>query len=248
VTPPQLAEVRDLADRHGALVHIHAAETEAENEMVEARHGRRPVGILSEAGLLGPGTVMAHAVHLDDEELARVVAGGAAVAHCPASNLKLASGVARVPELVAAGVPVGLGTDGPASSNDLDLLGAARLAALVHKGVGAGGGPGDATRLPATQVLRMATVEGARALGLDGEVGSLEPGKLADVIAVDLDRPHAQPVYDPASTVVYASGRGDVRHVLVAGRRVVRDGRPVDVDVDRVVSELGRLRDEVRAG
>lgn len=248
VTPEQLGEVRDLAGRHGALVHIHAAETVAENEMVLARHGRRPVGVLDDVGLLRDGTVLAHAVHLDDAELAAVVASGAGVAHCPASNLKLASGVARIPELVAGGGAVGLGTDGPASSNDLDLLGAARLAALVHKGVGADGGPGDATRLPAAAVLRLATAGGARLVGLGEDLGSVEAGKLADLIAVDLDRPHTQPVYDPVSALVYAAGRGDVREVWVGGRRVVRDGRAVTVDEAQVVAALRTLQSEVLPG
>jgi 5-methylthioadenosine/S-adenosylhomocysteine deaminase len=245
VTPAQLAEVRDLARGHGALVHIHVAETAAECETVAARHGRRPVGILEQSGLLERGTVLAHAVHLHDAELAAIAAGGAGVAHCPASNLKLASGLARVPELVAAGVPVGLGTDGPASSNDLDLLAAARLAALVHKGIGAPGTGGDATRLPAAAVIRMATREGARVLGLEDQLGSIEAGKLADLVAVDLDRPHTQPVYDPASAIVYASGRGDVRHVWVGGRRVVDRGRTVSVDEARVTAELRGLQRDV---
>ena len=226
VSPAHLAEVRDLAAAHGALVHIHAAETAGENELVRGMHGERPVALLADLGLLGPGTVLAHAVHLDDAELAAVVAGGAAVAHCPASNLKLASGVARVPELLAAGATVGVGTDGPASSNDLDVLGATRLAALLHKGVGAPGAGPDAADLPAATALRMATLEGARALGIDDQVGSLEVGKRADLVAIDLDRPHVQPVYDAASAVLYAAGRGDVREVWVDGRTGAAGRRP----------------------
>ncbi|MFZ4519741.1 MAG: amidohydrolase family protein [Microthrixaceae bacterium] len=241
VEPARLAEVAALAREHDALVHVHAAETVAENEDVLARHGRRPIGVLEAAGLLREGTVLAHAVHLDDGELASVATSGAAVAHCPASNLKLASGVARVPELLDAGAVVGLGTDGAASSNDLDLLGAARLAALLHKGVAPGGGPGDATRLPAAQVLRMATMGGARALGLEADLGSIEVGKLADLVAVDLDRPHVQPVHDPVSALLYAAGRGDVTDVWVEGRRVVADGRTVLLEPGRAAADLRDL-------
>jgi 5-methylthioadenosine/S-adenosylhomocysteine deaminase len=176
-----------------------------------------------------------------------VAAGGAAVAHCPASNLKLASGVARVPELLDAGVTVAIGTDGPASSNDLDVLGATRLAALVHKGVGGPGGSGGADRLPASQALRMATIDGARALRIDDAVGSLEVGKLADVVAVDLDRPHIQPVYDTASAVLYAAGRGDVTDVWVAGRQVVEGSAALLVDAGRVTADLRDLQRVVAA-
>ncbi len=248
VEPPQLAEVAALARDHDAVVHVHAAETASENADVLARHGHRPVGVLDAAGLLRPGTVLAHAVHLDDDELALVAGSGAAVAHCPASNLKLASGVARVPELLAAGAVVGLGTDGAASSNDLDLLGAARLAALLHKGVGPGGGPGDATRLPAAQVVRMATMGGARALGLDRDLGSIEVGKLADLVAVDLDRPHVQPVHDPVSALLYAAGRGDVTDVWVEGRHVVASGRTSLVEPERASADLRRLADRTGIG
>ena len=204
--------------------------------------GARPVELLERLGLLGPRTVLAHAVQLDDHELAAVVATGTAVAHCPASNLKLGSGIARVPELVGHGATLGLGTDGAASSNDLDLFTAMRLAALVHKGVS-----GDARLLPAAAVLRAATIGGATALGLADSIGSIEVGKLADLVAVDLDRPHTQPVYDPVSTLVYAAGRGDVRHVWVGGRQVIRDGATCLVDSAEVTAGLADLRGVVLA-
>jgi len=241
VPPDELVELHALAARHDATLHLHAAENAAEVDTVVGLHGDRPVALLDRLGLLGRRTVLAHAVHLDDGELARVAATGAAVAHCPASNLKLASGIARIPELLAAGATVGLGTDGAASSNDLDLFTAMRLAALVHKGVS-----GDATVLPAAQVLRAATMAGATALGLDDALGSLEPGKQADLVAVDLDTPHAQPVYDPVSALVYAAGRGDVRHVWVDGVGAVRDGLPCHVDAARATRALTGLRDAVR--
>ena len=242
VSPAHLGEVRDLAAAHGALVHLHASESAGENELVRSQHGVRPIPLLEDLGLVAPGTVLAHAVQLDDAELAAVAAGGAAVAHCPASNLKLASGVARVPELLDAGATVAIGTDGPASSNDLDVLGATRLAALLHKGVGGVDGTGGAARLPAPVALRMATISGARALGIDDAVGSLEVGKLADLIAVDLDRPHVQPVYDTASAVLYAAGRGDVTDVWVGGRQVVDGGRAVGIDPRTVTADLRDLQ------
>ena len=250
LTPDHLCEVRDLAAAHGALVHIHASETAAENELVRSRYSVSPVSLLHSLDLLGADTVLAHAVHLDDVDLDSVAASGASVAHCPASNLKLASGVARVPELVARGVDVGIGTDGPASSNDLDVLGATRLAALLHKGAPWSGSP-DAASLPAEVSLHAATLGGARALGVDADLGSLEVGKLADLVAVDLDRPHVQPVYDVASSVLYAAGRGDVTDVWVEGRRAVAAGRVTSTAAATVTDDLRDLRrvvDDLRGG
>ena len=242
VTPHHLERVRELADAHDALVHIHASETAAEVASVEGAHGRRPIGHLDALGLLGPRTVLAHAVHLTDDEVERIAGTGAAVAHCPASNLKLASGVARVPDLLEAGAVVALGTDGPASSNDLDLFAAMRLAALLHKGV-----LGDPEVVPAHQVLRMATLQGAAVLGLEDDLGSIEVGKRADLVAVDLSQPHAQPVFDPVSTLVYAAGRSDVRHVWVDGEQVVREGAPTRCDLREVTAGLAALGPVVAA-
>ncbi len=231
-----LEATRELAAAHDATIHLHAAETLEELADVIGRHGAAPVELLDDLGMLGGRTVLAHGVHLGPDDIARVVARGASVVHCPASNLKLAAGIAPVPDLLAAGATVALGTDGPASSNDLDLLGAARLAALVHKGVS-----GDPTVVDAPTVLSMATLGGATALGLDDALGSLEVGKLADVVAVDLGTIHTRPVYDPVSSLVYAAGRGDVREVWVGGRRVVRDGGATGVDPGRVADELDAL-------
>ncbi len=250
VSPEHLAAVAGLAARYDAAVHVHASESAGELDLVASQHGRRPLQVLDDVGLLRPGTVLGHAVWLDDFEVGRLAATGTAVAHCPASNLKLASGVARVPELLAAGVMVGIGTDGPASSNDLDMFVAMRLTALLHKGAGpsATGGPAaGAEALPAAQVLRMATAGGAAAVGLGADVGALEVGRRADLVAVDLDQPHTQPVFDPVSTVVYAAGRSDVRHVWVEGRAVVRDGEPVHVGRAQVVADLKELQRAVEA-
>jgi 5-methylthioadenosine/S-adenosylhomocysteine deaminase len=242
VSRARLVHAGELATEHDAVFHIHAAETVAEVQGSVEANGRRPVELLDDLGLLGPRTVIAHGVHLTDDEIERLARGGSSVAHCPASNLKLASGVAPVPALLDAGVNVAIGTDGAATSNDLDMFMALRLTALLHKGVG-----GDPTVVPAHRALRMATMGGARALGLDQHLGSIEVGKLADLVAVDLDRPHLQPVYDAAASVVYAAGRGDVTDVWVGGRPVVRRGEPTAVDAGAVTAELAALRSRVLA-
>lgn len=207
----QLATVRDLARERGASLHIHAAENAAEVEMVVAQHGRRPVELLGDLGMLGPNTVLAHAVVLTDNEVALLAETRTAVAHCPASNLKLGSGIARIPDLLAAGVTVGLGTDGAVSSNTLDMFTALRLAALLHTGV------------TAEQAVRMATSNGARAVGAADRIGSLEPGKRADLIVVDLDAPHLTPAHDPWAMLAYAATAADVRDTIVDGRILLRD-------------------------
>jgi 5-methylthioadenosine/S-adenosylhomocysteine deaminase len=248
VSPSQLDEVAALAADHDCVVQIHLSETEAENRMVVEQLGRRPLDVLDAAGLLGPDTVLAHGVHLDADEQRRVAAAGAAVAHCPVSNLKLASGVAPVPGLLAAGATVALGTDGAASANDLDLLAVLRLTALLHKGAPADPGGPDATNVAAAVALRMATLGGATALGIDDHTGSIEVGKLADLVAVDLADPSTEPVRDPVAAVVYGASRSQVRSVWVAGQRVVRDGGCVNVDERDVVAELQRLGDELLRG
>ncbi|MFM8530338.1 MAG: amidohydrolase family protein, partial [Ilumatobacteraceae bacterium] len=206
--PDELDEVGRLAHDTGARFHIHASENQSEVDDVRARFGRSPVELLDDHGLLRPGTVLAHAVVLTDAEIERIANTGTAVAHCPLSNLKLASGVCRVPELLAAGATVGLGTDGSASSNDLDLFLAMRIAALLQKGTRL-----DATVLPAAQVLRLATIDAARALGIDDTTGSIEVGKRADLVLLDADSPTLTPAYDPVSTIVYAASRADVTDV-----------------------------------
>lgn len=235
--PDQLRVVAELSDRFGARVHVHASENQAEVDLVRDRHGRSPIRVLDDTGLLHERTVLAHAVALDDGEIARIASTGAIVAHCPLSNLKLASGICRVPDLLEAGVCVALGTDGCASSNDLDLYGAMRTAALLHKGVRR-----DATVLPAATVLRMATVNGARALGRH-DLGSIEAGKRADLVLLDPEAPALTPSFDPVATIVYAATRAEVHSVWCAGRRVVEAGRVTGLDVAaarRAVTELGR--------
>ncbi|MCX5413664.1 amidohydrolase [Streptomyces sp. NBC_00059] len=217
LTPGQLTGIGALAREFGALLHIHASENAAEVETVLQRHGKRPVELLESLGLLGPDTLLAHAVDLTEAEIAAIARTGTSVAHCPVSNLKLGCGIAPVPALLRAGVTVGLGTDGAVSSNTLDMIGAIRQAALVHK---AGGDP---TAVGAEQAVRMATIEGARALGLGGLLGSVEAGKRADLIVLDLGRPHLTPRHDPWSMLAYAAQASDVRDTVVDGRVLMRD-------------------------
>ncbi len=194
-------------------VHLHVHETRSEIEESLKLHGMRPLERLRRLGIVGPNLIAVHAVHLDRHEIALLAGNGCSVAHCPTSNLKLGSGIAPVAELLAAGVNVGIGTDGAASNNRLDLLGDMRLAALLAKGAS-----GDAAALDAHAALHAATLAGARALGLDHEIGSLQPGKAADLCAVSLDDPLLAPCYAPESHMVYVANRENVSHVWVAGQ------------------------------
>ncbi|MEX1217022.1 MAG: amidohydrolase, partial [Acidimicrobiales bacterium] len=195
MSPEQLEVVGKLAQLQGARFHIHASENAGEVADIQKRYGRTPVELLDDHQLLRSGTVLAHCVVLTDAEIARLAETGTAVAHCPSSNMKLASGFCRVTELLEAGVVVGLGTDGPSSSNDLDMFNAMRMAALIHKGSRL-----DPTAVPASAVLRMATMGSAAALGISDVVGSLEVGKRADIVRLDPMSPSLTPSYDPTST------------------------------------------------
>ncbi len=242
VAPENLQAAKRLADEHGAAFSTHAAETRAERTDIETRYGRSVIAHLDALGLLDERTVLAHCVWLDDEEIAILARTGASVAHNPVSNLKLASGIARVPDMLAAGVRVTLGTDGAISGNDLDLWLALRLAATLHRGA-----TGRADAVTTSQALRMVTRDGAAALGAGDRLGALEPGKLADMILIDLRRPHAVPLFDPATHLVFSCGRSDVRHVFVGGRQVVRDGRLTGLDLDGVLGEVEALAPRIAA-
>ena len=200
-------------------VHVHLHETQDEIARSVAEHGVRPLARLARLGLVGPSLIAVHAVHLTDEEIALLGRHGASVAHCPSSNLKLASGFAPVAKMAAAGVNLAVGTDGAASNNRLDMLGETRLAALLAKAVA-----GDAGALPAHAALRAATLGGACALGLEARIGSIVPGKSADFVALRYDGPELEPCYDPVSHLVYAAGREHVSDVWVGGRQLLKDG------------------------
>jgi 5-methylthioadenosine/S-adenosylhomocysteine deaminase len=228
-----LLDTYALAAEFGARFNIHAAENAAEVAQVVASTGRRPVELLNDLGLLGPTTVLAHAVDLTNAEIEMIATSGSSVAHNPLSNMKLASGFCRVPDLLNAGVTVGIGTDGTASSNDLDLYMALRFAATIHKGNSL-----NPLVVPAAAALRMATIDGARALGLEDTLGSLEIGKRADIQILAHDHPNLIPSFDPVSTVAFAAGRGDVRTVIVGGKVVVDNGIALHVDMERVAAEV----------
>lgn len=217
VSDDSFRRVAALAAELGLPVQCHVHETADEITESLAAHGRRPLRRLADLGLLGPEFLAIHAVHLDEADVALLAQHGASVAHCPHSNLKLASGIAPTARLLAAGIEVGIGTDGAASNNRLDLLSEARTAALLAKGAS-----GDATVWPAHQSLHAMTLAGARALGMEASIGSIEPGKLADLVAVDLGEPWLQPVFDPVAHLVNAAGREQVTDVWIDGEAVVR--------------------------
>ncbi len=224
-----LREVARLADKHGVLVHSHAAEHRGERDEVRAQLGRDDVDALADWGLAGPHVVLAHGVQLGRAQMKRVAKAGTRVVHCPSANLKLASGIADVVAMREAGIVVGLGADGAPCNNRLDGFTELRSAALLAKVKRE-----DAAALSALDVLAMATIDGAKVLGLDGETGSLELGKRADVIVVDVDRVHALPGGDAASRLVYSATAADVRHVFVDGRWVVHERRLNTLQLDDV--------------
>lgn len=239
----QLDRVRELAARFDARLHVHAAESPGEDDAVRARHGDRPLPVLHAAGVLGPRTVVAHAVQLDHADVTLLAATGTAVAHCPVSNLNLGCGIAPLPELLRAGVGVGIGTDGAASAGALDMFAGVRLAALLHKGVS-----GDPRTVGAERAVRLATAGGAAVLGLGEEIGSLTPGRRADLIVCDLETPHVAPNDDPWSAVAYGLTAADVRHTVVDGRVLLRDRTLTTIDERAVVERITELRRRRRAG
>lgn len=232
VSDAPLQRVANLAQELDVPIHIHLHETQDEVANALNAHGERPFARLDRLGLIGPALAAVHMTQLEHIEIARLAETGASVVHCPKSNLKLASGFCPVARLLEAGVNVALGTDGAASNNDLNLLGEMRTAALLGKGVAH-----SASAVPATEALRMATINGARALGLDSEIGSIELGKSADLVALDLRDPYTQPLYHPVSQLVYAAGRHQVRQVWIRGRQVIHDGASTTLHVAEVISE-----------
>jgi len=231
-----LQAAKQAADELGVLFQIHVAETQFEARQCRRTHGCSPVEHLDRLDLLDRQTLLIHAVWVDDADIQIIGGCRACVAHCPESNMKLASGIAPIPDMLAAGVTVALGTDGCASNNDLDLWAEMDMAAKLHKVQRL-----DPTIMAAHTVLRMATIEGARALGLDHEIGSLEVGKQADLIIIDMDQPHLTPLYHPQSHLVYTVHAADVRDVMIAGCRVVRDRRLQTMDLDALIREARQL-------
>ncbi len=231
-----------LAEQLGLPVHIHIHETADEIEHSLTQYGVRPLERLARLGLLGPNFIGVHAVHVNRAEIELLAEHGCHVAHCSSSNLKLASGLAPVVELMRAGVNVGLGTDGAASNNRLDLISEMRMTALLAKGVS-----GDAAALPAAAALKMGTLDAARALNLDDRIGSIAAGKRADLVAVDLRGLVCQPVFDPVSHLVYVAGREHVTHVWVDGKLKLDDRRLVDLEPDDLIARAAYWRGKLTA-
>jgi 5-methylthioadenosine/S-adenosylhomocysteine deaminase len=243
VSDAPLKKIQVLADELDVPVHMHLHETASEVERSRREKGQRPLERLETLGLLSPALTAVHMTQLEDDEMARLADAGATVVHCPESNLKLASGFCPVQKLLNAGVNVALGTDGAASNNDLDMVGEMRTAALLAKAV-----YNDAAALPAYRVLRMATLNGARALGMGEETGSLAKGKWADLVAVDLEVLETQPLYDPVSQLVYAAGRSQVSDVWVAGQHVLRQRQLTQLDVQDLIQRARGWQARIAAG
>lgn len=233
VSDQSFRRVASLAAELGLPIHTHLHETAHEIKESLKEYGKRPLHRLMELGLVGPDLIAVHAVHLNDADIDMLAESGASVAHCPHSNLKLASGVAPVTELARRGVNVGIGTDGSASNNRLDLFSEVRTAALLAKGAS-----GDATSWPAHYALRAATLAGAQALGLADRIGSIEPGKSADLVSVDLTGVHLQPVFDADSHLIYAAGREAVSEVWINGNLVVNMRQLVASEAASAVAEV----------
>jgi len=233
-TKELLAEVATLARDRGVMIHTHASENTKECEMVEQETGMRNVAYLDSLGISGPHVLLAHCVHLDDQEMETLKRTRTNVAHCPSSNLKLGSGIAQVAKMLERGISVSLGADGAPCNNRLDMFTEMRTAALLQKALH---GP---EALPATRALQMATIDGARALGLENEIGSLETGKHADVIVVDLAQIHSSPQTDVVSSLVYSTQPSDVRTTIIDGSIVMRDRELLSLDESRVGKNANR--------
>lgn len=233
-------ELRVLADQLDVRVQIHLHETTSEVASAYANNRKRPVEHLHELGLVNASLLAVHAVHLSDAEIQLFADTGVNIAHCPRSNLKLASGIAPVTQYVDSGINVAIGTDGAASNNTLDMLSEMRMAALLAKASAS-----DASAISAFSALRMATLGGATALGLAQETGSLKPGKWADLSCVDLNRLHSQPVYDPVSQLVYAARADQVTDVWIAGKHQLDNGRLTQIDTENLLQRSNEWRDRI---
>jgi len=225
-----LLKANDLALKKDVPLILHLAETREELEAIEKRYGKRPVQHLKDLGLLGPHLIADHCVHISEPEIELLAENKVSVVHNPESNMKLASGIAPVPEMMAKGITVGLGTDGCASNNNLDLFGEMDMAAKLHKA-----NKLDPTVMDAQTLIKMATIGGATALGLEKITGSLVVGKRADMIVIDINKPHLIPMYNPYSHLVYAASGHDVKHSIIDGRIVMEDRRPLTLDIEDII-------------
>ncbi len=241
VAPEWIQRSKQLADRYGTILNLHLAETRWEVDTVAARYGCSPAMHLHKLAVLDSNIVAAHGVHLNDEDIELMARQGVGVAHNPQCNMKLASGVARIPDLLKAGVNVGIGTDGVASNNDLDLIDEARSMAFLHKLHSC-----DPTVVSARQAVEILTIGGARVLAADEIIGSIEPGKKADLIMLDLDQPHAHPLYNIYSLIVYSLRGADVKHVMVDGNWLVFDRELQTLDTRRLFAKVDKVALSIR--
>ncbi len=239
-SPDLLKNLKKLADKHNALYIIHLSENEAEVKGSQERYGASPVMHLENLGLLDSRVVADHCVVLTDEEIALLAQRGVKIAHCPESNMKLASGIAPVPQMLAAGLCVGLGTDGSASNNNVDMFGEMNSAAKLHKVNSL-----DPTSMPAATVLEMATMGGARVLGAENKIGSLESGKKADLIVLDMNQPHLTPLFNIPSHMVYAARGSDVVHSVINGKIVMRNRRLTTLDEKAILNNMMAMAEQI---
>ena len=240
VSDRTLGRISELSEGLSVPVHMHLLETEWEIKQSFQQHELHPISRLERQGLLNPRLLAVHMTQLSASDIDKFAESGANVIHCPQSNLKLASGICPLASLLSAGINVALGTDGAASNNDLDMLSEAQTAALLAKGV-----TGDAKVVNSAEVLDMLTINGARALGLDARVGTIEPGKQADLCALDLSEPETQPLHHVVSQLIYAASRRQFSDVWVAGRRVLNSGRLTTIDLEETTSAARAWQDRL---
>lgn len=240
VSDEPLKRVQMLANELDIPIHMHVHETTDEISMGVEKYGKRPIARLHDLNMLSPALNAVHMTQLNDEEISLVAENGVSVVHCPQSNLKLASGFCPVSRLDQAGVNIALGTDSSASNNNLDMFEEMQLAAMLSKAVA-----GDATAVPAHRVLEMATINGAKALGLEQETGSLEVGKAADITAIDLGAINTQPVYNPVSQIVYAAHSEQVSDVWIAGKRVLKQGQLTTLDSTLLIEKADYWKERI---
>ncbi len=242
-SPETLRTIKAVTRRHKAPFLIHLSETREEVALLKERYGKKPACHLADLDLLDERTIASHCVWMDEKELDLLARHGVKVAHDPESNMKLGAGVAPIPAMIARGIEIGLGTDGSASNNNLDLFGEMAMCAKLHKVFSA-----DPTVLSAEKIVEMATIGGARVLGLAERIGSLAPGKEADIILLDMNRPHWTPLYNPFSHLVYTASGADVRTSIIGGRIVMRDRRLLTLDLEEAMAKVRTIAATIVAG
>ncbi len=239
-SPETLKKAFQLSEKYDTLYHIHVSETQFEVNDIKERYGNTPVKHLKQVGVLNGRVLAAHMVHPTEEEIEILAENKVKIAHCPESNLKLASGVAPVPKMIEKGITVGIGTDGTASNDDLDIIGEISTAAKLHKGYNL-----DPTVLNARQALKMATIEGAKAIRKEDKLGSLEIGKNADIVLIDVEDPHLQPLFDPYTQIVYSSNGKDVDTVIINGKIKVLNKKVLVLDKDELIEKANYWKNKV---